>query len=94
MPNFFERVIAVPASLPAQLSGALPAGCVAGYAPAIPSGQLLILDGPDAGVWNVNAGAWTKEAHDASRSVQCKVTQGDMAGWYALPANGTSFSRL
>ena len=29
MPNFFERVIAVPASLPAQLSGALPAGCVA-----------------------------------------------------------------
>lgn len=37
MPNFYERVTAIPDSLPAQLSGPLPAGAVAGYA--------------DAGVW-------------------------------------------
>lgn len=45
MPNFYERVTAIPDSLPAQLSGPLPAGAVAGYAPAIPAGQLLILSG-------------------------------------------------
>lgn len=45
----------------------MPAGAVAGYA--------------DAGVWNVNAGAWTKETHAGGVSVQCKVTQGDRAGW-------------
>lgn len=94
MPNFFERVIAIPASLPAQLSGALPAGCVAGYAPAIPAGQILILSGDDAGIWNVNAGAWTKETHAPGRSVQCKVTQGDLAGWYVLQPGGSTFTRI
>lgn len=46
------------------------------------------------GVWNVNAGAWTKEAHDSGRSVRVKVTQGDRAGWYVLQPGGTTFSRL
>ena len=42
MPNFYERVLAIPDQPPAQFSGALPAGSVAGYAPAIPAGQILI----------------------------------------------------
>ena len=74
MPNFYERETAIPDSLPAQLSGPLPAGAVAGYAPAIPAGQLLILSGDDAGIWNVNAGAWTKR--DARAGALCAV-QGD-----------------
>ena len=50
MPNFYERVIAIPdqATDPA---GREPLSCAgAGYAPAIPAGQILILSGDDAGM--------------------------------------------
>ena len=42
MPNLYERVLAIPDSTPGAFSGALPAGSVSGYPPAIPSGQILI----------------------------------------------------
>ena len=49
MPNFYERTLAIPDQAPAQFSGALPAGSVAGYAPAIPAGQILVPTGPSMG---------------------------------------------
>lgn len=67
MPNLYEKVLAIPDQTPAQFSGALPAGSVAGYAPAIPAGQILIPSGASMGIWNVNSGAWTKENHAGSR---------------------------
>lgn len=94
MPNFYERVLAIPDQAPAQFSGALPAGSIAGYAPAIPAGQILVTSGPSAGVWNVNSGSWTKETHAPGTSVQVKVTQGDLAGWYVLQPNGSTFARI
>ncbi len=94
MPNLYERVLAIPDQTPAQFSGSLPAGSVAGYAPAIHAGQLLILSGPSMGIWNVSAGAWVKETHAAGLSVQVKVTVGDLAGWYVMQPNGSAFSRL
>jgi len=46
------------------------------------------------GVWNVNSGAWTKETHTPGLSVQVKVTQGELAGWYVLQPGGNAFVRV
>ena len=94
MPNLYEKVVAIPDQPPVQLSGTLPAGSCSGFPPAIPFGQILILSGASAGVWNVNPNVWTQESHTAGLSVQVKVTQGDKAGWYVRAANGTSFDRI
>lgn len=94
MPNLYEKVLAIPDSTPGAFSGALPAGSVSGYPPAIPSGQILIPTGANMGVWNVQAGAWVKENHAPGVSVQVKVTQGDLAGWHVLQPGGTAFSRV
>lgn len=69
MPNFYERVLAIP-------------------------DQILIPSGASMGVWNVQAGAWTKETHAPGVSVQVKVTQGDLAGWHVLQPNGSAFGRI
>ena len=79
-------------SAPAQTSGPVAVGSIAGVDREIGGGVVCVPSGAARGLWRVQSGAWTAVAVGSSAPLQVTVMSGTRNGLWVLPASHSDSS--